>query len=355
MPLTTVNWADGSKFMQVEIDLGSGFVDIGTQQMLSVPYALNAEIAGNGFSHIGPFGDTLYFNNGSFLIVPGIGAANTEANSPYGCTDTQACNYSSVAIVDNNTCQYVGGFCNDGDASTINDSWTLDCTCEGIITAPGATHYCGAQNVHNPEISYGTMTDQDGNLYKTVIIGSQEWMAENLRVKHYRTGVEIQEGNLTTWSNVNNTTGRWINYNNDVDYECPYGLLYNRFVVTNNPSVCPLGWHVPSDGEWTTLVNFLNTNATASDAGGKMKSAGTFFWSGTNTAGTNSSGFSALPGGYLSATANFSGLGIFGYYWSNTATGAGTTYNRIFGNSTSSATRSSSEYNAGHSVRCLRD
>jgi uncharacterized protein (TIGR02145 family) len=367
--LTNVNWADGSKFMQVEIDLGDGFFDLGTQQMLSVPYALNAsisEMAGNGFSHIGPFGDTLYFNNGSFLIVPGIGAANVDANSPFGCTDSQACNYSSEAIVDNNSCQYVGGFCNDGDASTINDSWTMDCTCEGTITAPGATHYCGAQNVHNPDVVYGTMTDQDGNLYKTVIIGNQEWMAENLRVSSFRNGSPLQNYTSNSdWSTANNISdAAWVYYNNDSTYACPYGKLYNKYAATNSSNgLCPVGWHIPTESEWVTLINYLDADANGgispNDAGGKLKSAGTFFWNGTNTGGSNLTGYSALPGGYRTNAGEFFSEGINGYYWTySNITNSSSSYTRVFSNSTQSVsigTSGSASTTSGFSVRCLRD
>ena len=364
--LTNVNWSGGSKFMQVEIDLGNGFVDIGTQQMLSVPYALNADMAGNGFSHVGSFGDTLYFNNGSFLIVPGIGAANVDTNGPYGCTDIQACNYSSLAVIENNTCQYVGGYCNDGDSSTINDSWTLDCICEGVITAPGATHYCGAQNVHNPDVTYGAMTDQDGNLYKTVIIGTQEWMAENLRVSSFRNGTPLQ--NYTSnadWSTANNIAdAAWVYYNNDSTYACPYGKLYNKYAATNSSNgLCPIGWHIPTESEWVTLINYLDTNANGgfnpNDAGGKLKSLGTFFWNGTNTGGSNLTGFSALPGGYRTNTGEFFSEGLSGYYWTySNITNSSSSYTRVFANSTQSVsigTSGSSSTTSGFSVRCLKD
>ena len=359
--LNNVNWASGAKFMQVEVDLGSGFVEIGNQQMLSVPYALYAGESGNGFSHIGPFGDTLFFNNGSYLVVPGIAAANPDANSTFGCTDSQACNYSAAALYDNNSCQYVGGFCNDGDALTVNDSWTVDCVCEGVLTVPGATHYCGAQNVHNADISYGTMTDQDGNLYKTVIIGTQEWMAENLRTTHYRNGDPIQNIPVNTdWDGTNvSATGAWCYYNNDVAFDCPYGKLYNYYATVDSDGLCPFGWHIPTDSEWDTLINFLDTNAnggsSTNTAGGFLKSAGTYYWSGTNTGGNNSVGFAALPGGYRNYLGIFSSTGILGYYWSRTGIGSTTAYSRVFGNSTSSVTRNAPNRREGQSVRCVRD
>jgi uncharacterized protein (TIGR02145 family) len=364
-PITGIDWSSGAKFMQIEVDLGQGFVLIGTQQLLSVPYALfsdQSSQAGNGFSSVGEIGDTLFFNNGDFLIVPGISAAN-NTNQEIGCTDVEACNYSASAVVDNNTCQYAGGFCDDGNPNTFNDSYSVDCSCNGIVSVPEGSHFCGAQNVHNPEITYGTMTDQDGNLYKTVIIGTQEWMAENLRVSSFRNGSPLV--NLTSsldWSAANNISeASWVYYANDSLYNCPYGKLYNKYAVTNNSNgLCPFGWHIPTESEWVTLINYLDFNAVGgnvpNDAGGKLKSAGTFFWSGTNTGGSNVSGFSALPGGYRSSTGVFLSEGINGYYWTNSnISNSSSYYVKVFGNSTESVTSGSGVVTSGFSVRCVRD
>ena len=159
VPLTSVNWASGSKFMQVEIDLGSGFVDIGTQQLLSVPYALHA---GSVHLDVSATGDTLFVGDGSFVIVPGISDANNTGSSTTGTT----------------------------------------------------LHSCGAVNVHNPDLTYGSMTDQEGNVYKTIVIGTQEWMAENLNTSIYRNGDAIVTGlNNASWTNT--ISGAWAYYYNE--------------------------------------------------------------------------------------------------------------------------------------------
>jgi uncharacterized protein (TIGR02145 family) len=129
-------------------------------------------------------------------------------------------------------------------------------------------HNCGATNVHNPDKTYGTMTDQQGNVYKTIVIGTQEWMAENLKTSIYRNGeaiANVTDGNQ--WSGL--TTGAWCYYENNSQYDCPYGKLYNWFAVSDSRKVCPTGWHVPTQGEWTTLTNYLGGESIA---GGKMKS-----------------------------------------------------------------------------------
>jgi uncharacterized protein (TIGR02145 family) len=314
VPLAGVNWASGNKFMQVEIDLGQGFVDIGTQQLLSVPYALfsssaqNAENSGNGFSHVSLSGDTLYFQNGEFVIIPGISVANE----------------------------------NDGGTTT------------------GTTiHTCGAPNVHNPDLTYGSMTDQEGNVYKTIVIGTQEWMAENLNTSIYHNGDVIPTGlSNADWENTINTQqGAWAYYNNDASYACPYGKLYNWYACVDARQLCPLGWHVPTDAEWSVLTSYLGGEGVA---GGKMKTTGTIeaatgLWYSPNTGATNSSGFSGAPGGVRSGSGGYVNIGNIGYWWSsseyvtNLAWGRGSDYDD------GDALQSNDYKHVGYSVRCLRD
>jgi len=300
VPLTVVNWANGNKFMQVEIDLGQGFVDMGTQQMLSVPYALHA---GSVSLNVSAIGDTLFVGDGQFVIVPGI----SEANS---------------------------------------------------YTTGTTLHTCGAPNVHNPDLTYGSMTDQEGNVYKTIVIGTQEWMAENLNTSIYRNGDEISS--LYTdyefadaW--VATTAGAWAI---PLSYEyCPYGKLYNWYACVDARELCPIGWHVPSDSDWTILISFLDPNfdgqQLTSASGGFMKSVGTSWWDADNTGATNSSGFSAIPAGGV-VGGNYIDSGQISWWWSSDgdlgfASSLYIEYNnsevRRFGNLT--------DY--GLSVRCLRD
>jgi len=155
--------------------------------------------------------------------------------------------------------------------------------------------------------------DFDGNVYKTVKIGTQIWTAENLKVTHYRNGDPIPNvTDNTEWSNL--TTGAYCNYNNDPTNAITYGKLYNWYAVADSRNLAPIGWHVPSDAEWQTLVNYLGGEEVA---GGKMKEAGTEHWASPNTGATNESGFSALPGGMRSDTA-FYQLGNDAYFWSVT-------------------------------------
>jgi uncharacterized protein (TIGR02145 family) len=191
---------------------------------------------------------------------------------------------------------------------------------EAIIAAQ---HSCGAGNVHNASKTYGTVKDIDGNTYKTIQIGTQTWMAENLRTTRYRNGVSIENAvETTSW--VNNTTGAYCSYNNNTANDCPYGKLYNWFAATNENGICPQGWHTPSSDEWSILINYLDpgalggTNPNNTIAGGKMKSPGTKYWTGPNQGATNSTGFSGLPGGTRFNNGNFSDFKEYGYWWTST-------------------------------------
>ncbi len=158
-----------------------------------------------------------------------------------------------------------------------------------------------------------TVTDFDGNVYTTVTIGTQIWMAENLKVTHYRNGAPIDNiTDNTEWGNL--TTGAYCNLNNDEGTVDTYGRQYNWYAANNTNSICPTGWHIPSDAEWTTLINYLGGSDTA---GGKMKESGTAHWSNPNLGATNSSGFTALPGGYRNNLGIFDETYNYGFWWSS--------------------------------------
>lgn len=211
---------------------------------------------------------------------------------------------------------------------------------------------CILTNVYKPAMTYGTLTDQDGNIYKTVRIASQEWMAENLKASHYRNGTAIT---LVTgskeWSALSTGATAW--YNNDSSANnCAYGKLYNWYAVADERMLCPKGWHVPSDDDWTTLEGNLNGPNTA---GGKLKSAGTQFWSSVNEGGDNSSGFSALPGGNRFGNGPFFDIGTSGYWWTSSESGADEAWFRGMINKVAMTDRNAYDRKSGFSVRCVKD
>ena len=220
--------------------------------------------------------------------------------------------------------------------------------------------------VDNPSINFtalGTpvgkfsdcIKDVDGNVYKTVTIGTQTWMAENLKVSKYSDGTIIPNvKDSIEWSKL--TTGAWVYYNNDVVNNADYGKLYNWYAVSKttngNKNVCPTGWHVPTDAEWTVLTDYLGG---ASIAGGKIKEVGTTSWESPNIEATNISLFTGLPGGDRYNDGSYNNVGYNGYWWSSTEYGTSSAWSRSLSLINGNAYRGSANKGNGFSVRCLRD
>jgi uncharacterized protein (TIGR02145 family) len=212
-----------------------------------------------------------------------------------------------------------------------------------------------------------SVTDIDGNVYNTVQIGTQCWTQSNLKVSKYRNGNSISNiTDNTAWSQTNTTsTGAWCNYNNDTANDALYGKLYNWYAVNDSRGLCPTGWHVPSDGEWTTLTTFLGgTYVPGSNrilvAGGAMKSTATQptpgGWNAPNTGATNSSGFTGLPGGFRDwGLGVFYNLGDIGNWWSSSSYQSNSAKGRRLHHSEESAYLDFMAAPFGYSVRCLRD
>ncbi len=216
---------------------------------------------------------------------------------------------------------------------------------------------CGNSSCKNITVTVSTFTcgtstiTYNGVTYNTVQIGSQCWLKENLKTTHYNDGTSIP--NVTDnaiWETT--TSGAYCCYDNNPSNCNTYGALYNWYAV-NTDKLCPNGWHVPSDAEWTTLVNYLGG---ASVAGGALKEAGTSHWSSPNTSATNSSGFSALPGGHrYYSDGSFVTLGYFGYWWSSTEGDGSNAWGRYLVYDNAYVGRLDYSKRNGFSVRCLRD
>ena len=196
--------------------------------------------------------------------------------------------------------------------------------------------------------------DNDGNTYNTVVIGTQTWMRENLKTTKYNDGTEIPNiTDATSWAGL--TSGAYCNYDNIPANSDTYGRLYNWYVVapTNPLNVCPTGWHVPSDLEWSTLNDYLGG---ATIAGGKLKQTGTTLWSSPNTGATNETGFTALPGGHrYYAGYLFYNKGLIATWWSSTENGIPFAYYREIRWESSAFTRYGFEKGQGLSIRCVKD
>lgn len=199
--------------------------------------------------------------------------------------------------------------------------------------------------------NYTACTDFDNNKYATVKIGTQIWMAENLKTTHYKNGTAITYPGTNNSAWESNTNGAYAWYNNDeVTYKNTYGALYNWYAVNTN-NLCPTGWHVPSDDEWTTLTTYLGGESIA---GGKLKA--TTLWNSPNTGATNLTGFTAYPGGYRNEFGTYSYFGNYGYWLSSTPIVTSGAWNRtMFYNFIYVNRGYFGDKVYGLSVRCLKD
>ena len=219
------------------------------------------------------------------------------------------------------------GYATNAGGTSYGDTITFTTS-----AAASASFTCGTSTV-----------TYDGHAYTTVLIGSQCWFKENLRNDNYNDGTAIP-GNLdgTAWTTT--TSGAQTVYDNDPANLTTYGRLYNWYAVTDARGLCPTGWHVPTDAEWTALETHLGG---ASIAGSKMKTAA---WG-----GDNSSGFSALPGGNrYDYYGFFSYLGDYGLWWSSSPSGSDAWYRYLYSGN-SNVYRANYSVRYGLSVRCVQD
>jgi len=161
-----------------------------------------------------------------------------------------------------------------------------------------------------------SVTDFDGNVYRTVRIGTQTWMIGNLKVTHYRNGVPIPNVyDDVLWTN--SSDGAYCLVDNDsVDYKNKYGLLYNFYAVKNKNQLCPKGWHIPTESECRILINYLGGEEVA---GYKIKDNSFRLWKTKNTYATNESGFSGLPAGGRGRLGSADDVGYYATWWSSTS------------------------------------
>ena len=272
------------------------------------------------------------------------------------------------------------GFCYSTTPSpTISNDTTMNGTGLGVYSdtlqnlIPSTTYYVRAYATNSVGTSYGnevsftttamqsftcgtsTVSDIDNNTYNTVQIGAQCWTKSNLKTSKYRNGDNIPTGlSNSAWQNT--TSGAYAIYNNNPVNDGLYGKLYNHYAVTDSRGLCPTGWHVPSDSEWTILENQLGGSSVA---GGSLKSTATqptpSGWNPPNTGATNSSGFTALPGGLRASDGGFYNLANYGIWWSSSFLSWSDAWERNMGYNYSSIGRTIDYRTDGFSVRCCRD
>lgn len=227
-------------------------------------------------------------------------------------------------------------------------------TANQTVIFPG--EYTSAEND-----STGYVTDFDGNVYQTVKIGDQWWMAQNLRVTHYRNGDLIFHAiDNSAWSIAD--SGAYCAYSNDSTNIAAYGLLYNWHAVNDVRNLAPAGWHVPTDEEWKQLELYLGMSQHEADStgwrgtieGGKLKETGTAHWGSPNTGATNESRFTAVPGGHRAYNGFFFNKVYFGAYWTSSPGSTFAWYRGLYYDK-ATIDRAYHDRTSGLSVRCVKD
>lgn len=209
----------------------------------------------------------------------------------------------------------------------------------------------------------GTMTDQQGNVYRTVKIGDQWWMAENLRATRYRNGDPIEHvTNNWIWRDL--TTGAYCAYENDESIADTYGYLYNWYAAVDSRNIAPSGWRMPTDDDWKTLERYLGMSSSQANStgwrgtneGGNLKATGSMHWDGANTGATNSTGFTALPGGSRSSSdGRFIVLGHYARFLSASEDRSHTAWRRELSTKEAGVNRQSTYKETGYSIRLVRE
>jgi uncharacterized protein (TIGR02145 family) len=306
-----------------------------------------------------------YSNELSFTTITGLPTLTTNLVTASSETATSGGNITDDG---GSSITARGVVWSTSSAPTINDNKTEDGTGTGNYNStltgltPSTLYYVRAYATNSSGTGYGeersittpaaptTVTDVDGNVYNTVQIGDQIWMKENLKTSRYNTGSAIPYVvDNGSWSGLN--TGAWSYYNHDENNNAIYGKLYNWYAVEGD-SLCPTGWHVPTDAEWTVLTDYLGGESVA---GGKLKEIGTVHWNSPNTGATDEVGFTALPGGRRSVSGSFYDVRGIGFWWSATPGSSDFSWARYLYYANASVIRNSYNKSYGFSVRCLRD
>lgn len=362
-----IDWAADTYYLGVNVN----GTDFGTSQILSVPYAVLAQDvinkddadadATNELQTLSINDHTLSLADGGEVTLPDN--VDDADNDPTNELQTLSV-ISDTLILDRGGRVKMPSV--KVQVSLIGD--TLYFSDENWVIIPGIS-------APNYNISPETVTDYDGNEYKTVMIGGQIWMAENLRTTHYADGTALVDGTGMGDVDGNLTTKLYYYYEDNPDNSQIYGVLYSWMAVMNDelssdgiPSnvrgVCPIGWHVPSDAEWKILENEIGLSETESNSGdirgevegGKLKEEGTIHWQSPNTEATNSSGFTALPAGLRGENGSFVGLNSRTHFRTSTEYTADRAYARYLYYDSGGIGRSGSfDKEAGYSVRCVKD
>lgn len=285
-------------------------------------------------------GGNIINDGGSPILIRGICYSTTQNPTT---TDNKTADGSGSGIFTSSISNLIGNTTYYIKAYAINDIGTGYGNVLTITTQNDLIQF-------NPLLTYGTLTDIDGNSYKTIIIGTQTWMAENLRTTKYSNGDFIGTTSPATKDISAESTPKyqWPNAGNE-STTAIYGRLYTWYALADDRKICPTGWHIPSDTEWTTLITYL------SDAGGKLKEISINHWFSPNTGATNETGFTALPGGVRMVNGLFFMMGTTAEFWSSTSVSLTNAGGTGLENFLSGVGRGNGNKNNGNSIRCIKN
>ena len=305
-------------------------------------------------------------------ITTGIAGAlpSVESSAVLSITQTTAIGGGDVTLPGGTELTALGICWNTSPEPTIANNFTSESVALGTFTSnlsgltAETTYYVRAYATNGNGTAYGdevifntasditTVSDIEGNVYNTVQIGTQTWMKENLKTTRYSDGSDIPNITDNTEWEVQ-TEGAFCWYDNDsTTYNETYGAMYNYYAVVDSRNLCPTGWHVPTDTDWTNLSDYLGG---LNIAGGKLKETGTTHWESPNNGADNSSGFTALPGGWRYDEYGFQDIGYFGEWLSSTENSATRVWTYYLQNTSLLFRRFEDLKSGGYSVRCIKD
>ncbi|MHA2253248.1 MAG: fibrobacter succinogenes major paralogous domain-containing protein [Candidatus Kariarchaeaceae archaeon] len=366
--LSIVDWSNGPYYLDITVNGDA----IGLSPLLSVPYALHANVSDSVTSPI-PEIDPVY----------SISAASEISTGDIIIWNNKLDSYSEIQNLtdvlsegnDGNGSQLknIGNPTDENDAVTKAFA-TLRVSLTGDSLFMGADQYVIIPGISDANDTVNYVSDIEGNRYRVISLGSQTWMSENLRVTKYSDGttiplVEAPQG----WTDLAYQSEAYCWYGNDPSNKALFGALYTWGAIMNgaesselNPSgiqgVCPDNWHVPSDSEWKELEVFLGMPQSVADEslwrgtqeGGMLKTEGTSVWRAPNAAASNQSGFSALPSGYRYSNGDFEPINEYAVFWTTTDNTIDYAWTRGVRYDQSGIRRSNKVF-GGMSVRCVKD